>query len=321
MSLFIRDKKEIAMTQYNNHENSSNGGANFCNQAPGLMLAPTSTLILDSMLKGLSLFTIKEVYSAVAEQAEKLRLTYTDYLYELAQAETEQRHQKNVLNLLRLAKLPRNKLLLDFDIGRIPGLHPGLVKTLSEGTFIDRCENLLFFGSPGTGKTHLSIALAREWCLQGRKCLYVNAASLVQQLTTAKLNNKLATLLKSLDKKEVLIIDDISYVPYDKAETDLLFLLLAERYEQRSTVVTSNIPFSGWNQVFKDEMTTAAAIDRLVHHATILELNTESYRIATAKKQHNYGASNSAKSQTSDDLATKTQTNTTPEKEEIIMKT
>ena len=316
------------MTEYNDHnatkatdhDNSSNGYANSCNQTSA-MPAPASTLILDSMLKGLSLLTIKEVYSPIAEQAEKLRLTYTDYLYELVQSETEQRHQKNVLHLLRLAKLPRNKLLLDFDISRIPGLHPGLVKTLSEGAFIDRCENLLFFGNPGTGKTHLTIALAREWCLQGRKCLYINAASLVQQLITAKLNNKLSNLLKSLDKKEVLIIDDISYVPYDKAETDLLFLLLAERYEQRSTVITSNIPFSGWNQVFKDEMTTAAAIDRLVHHATILELNTESYRITTAKRQHDYVVSSSAKSKTPDDQVTITQTNLAPEKEEIIMKT
>jgi DNA replication protein DnaC len=316
------------MTSYNDnnttkttdHDNSSNGYANSCNQTSE-MPAPASTLILDSMLKGLSLLTIKEVYGPMAEQAEKLRLTYTGYLYELVQSETEQRHQKNVLHLLRLAKLPRNKLLLDFDISRIPGLHPGLVKTLSEGAFIDRCENLLFFGNPGTGKTHLTIALAREWCLQGRKCLYINAASLVQQLITAKLNNKLSNLLKSLDKKEVLIIDDISYVPYDKAETDLLFLLLAERYEQRSTVITSNIPFSGWNQVFKDEMTTAAAIDRLVHHATILELNTESYRITTAKKQHDYVVSSSTKSKTPDDQVTKTQTNSAPEKEEIIMKT
>jgi len=294
--------------------------------APRATSGPTSILILDNMLKSLGLLTIKEVYSKVAEQSEKIKLSYTDYLYELVQAEAEQRHQTNVLHLLKLSKLPRNKVLLDFDISRIPGLHPGLVKTLSEGNFIDRCENVLVFGNPGTGKTHLVIALAREWCLQGRKCLYINAASLVQQLITAKLNNKLSSLLKRLDTKEVLIIDDISYVPYDKAETDLLFLALAERYEQRSTVITSNVSFSGWNQVFKDEMTTAAAIDRLVHHSTILELNTESYRtesyrMSTAKKQQDYGAIDSAKSNPPEYQLTKTQANPTTKKEEITMKT
>jgi DNA replication protein DnaC len=241
---------------------------------------------LDSMLKGLSLLAIRDTYSKVAEQS--INLGCVDYLYELMQIETEQRHQKHVLQLIKKAKLPRNKLLVDFDITRIPNLYPGLINNLSEGRFIDRYENLLLFGNPGTGKSHLCIALAREWCLQRRKCLYVSAANLVQQLIIAKNANKLSNMLKLLDKFEVLIIDDISYVPYDRSETDLLFILLSERYEQRSTVITSNIAFSQWHQIFKDEITTAAAIDRLIHHAVILELNTESYRIATAKnKQHN----------------------------------
>lgn len=249
---------------------------------------------LDTMLNSLNLLAVRDVYRQVAERVIKEQLGYIEYLQELAKIEIEQRQQKTIMQLLKLAKLPRSKLLIDFDITRIPSLHPGLLKNLSTGDFIDRCENLLIFGNPGTGKSHLSIALTREWCLQGRRCLYLSAANLVQQLLSAKNGLGLNNFIKKLDRFEVLVIDDISYIPYEKTESDVLFVLLAERYEQRSTVITSNLAFSGWNQIFKDEMTTAAAIDRLVHHSIILELNTESYRIKTAKnKQQNLDHKNS----------------------------
>ena len=242
---------------------------------------------LDSKLISLNLLAMRDVYLNLSENMTKEQLGHIDYLDELTKIEIEQRHQKCVQQLLKLAKLPRNKLLLDFDITRIPGLHPGLVKNLSNGDFIDRNENLLIFGNPGTGKSHLSIALAREWCLQGRKCLYITAANVVQELLMAKSKMALSSAIKKLDRFEALIIDDISYIPYEKVESDVLFVLLAERYEQRSIVITSNLVFSAWGQIFKDEMTTNAAIDRLVHHSIILELNSESYRIRAAKdNQH-----------------------------------
>jgi DNA replication protein DnaC len=205
-------------------------------------------------------------------------------LKQLLQLEFERRHQARIDRLQKQAQIPRNKLLREFEVSHIAGLSRSVLNRLAEGEFIDRCENILIFGNPGAGKTHLGIALSREWCLRGRKVLYKTAAKLVQELIVAKQGLALNDLIKKLDRFEILVIDDISYCPYDRQETDALFILLSERYEQRSVVVTSNLVFSQWNQIFKDEMTTAAAIDRLVHHATILELNVlESYRVAQAK--------------------------------------
>lgn len=242
------------------------------------------TMSLDAMLGGLSLFAMRDSYQQLAEKDHS---TPVVYLQELAQIEMDHRQQKRIEGLLVKAKLPRNKLIEDFEFNRIPSLSPALIKRLIEGSFIERCENILIFGNPGTGKSHLSIGLAREWCLRGRRIFYTTASQLVQQLLVAKANLKLSELIKRIDKFEVLVIDDISYVPYERQETDVLFVLLAERYEQRSTLITSNLVFSKWDQIFKDEMTTTAAIDRLVHHSTVLELNTESYRLSKKRDDAN----------------------------------
>ena len=150
---------------------------------------------------------------------------------------------------------------------------------------MDHKENILAFGNPGSGKTHLLCAIGQELIRNGRKVYFATCSLLVQDLLKAKQQLQLARVLKKLSKYDALIIDDIGYVQQDRSEMEVLFTLLADRYERGSVMITSNLPFSKWEQIFKDPMVTAAAIDRLVHHSVILELNIESYRMAAAKKK------------------------------------
>lgn len=239
---------------------------------------------LEALLRSLNLKSFVRNYKDFAEKAHKQKLTHIAYLAELVQVESTERQSRKVERLIKGAKLPRGKTLDGFDLSKQPSLSPGRLKELAQGDFLDLCENLLIFGIPGAGKTHLSSSLAREWCLRGRRIFYTTAAMLVQELLVAKRDLKLNEMIKKLDGFEALVIDDISYVPYTRDETDVLFVLLAARYETRSVVITSNLAFSDWGTIFKDPMTTRAAIDRLVHHATILELS-ESYRQKEANKR------------------------------------
>jgi DNA replication protein DnaC len=158
------------------------------------------------------------------------------------------------------------------------------VTSLLDGAFLDRRENVLAFGQPGSGKTHLLCAVSQELIRQGRRVLHTTCALLVQELLIAKRDLRLPQMLKRLARYEALLIDDLGYVRQDRDEIEVLFTLLAERYERGSVLITSNLPFSQWEAIFKDPMTTAAAIDRLVHHSIILELNLSSYRMEHAKR-------------------------------------
>jgi DNA replication protein DnaC len=183
------------------------------------------------------------------------------------------------------------------DLKRLPPKVVQQTRTLLEGSFLDRRENVLVFGQPGSGKTHLLSAIGQELVRSGRKVLFRSCGLLVQELLLAKRDLKLPRLLKRLAGYPALILDDLGYVQQSREEMEVLFLLLAERYERGSVLLSSNLPFSGWEAIFKDPMTTAAAIDRLVHHSVIIELNVPSYRAEQAKKNRTARAADGAEAE------------------------
>ena len=236
-------------------------------------------------LKTLRLATVRECYGEQADLARKETLTYEAYLLELVNRECEMRAHNRVQRLLRESRLPLEKNLDTFDRTRLPTKVDGLVATLLEGDFLDRCENVLAFGNPGSGKTHLLCAIGQHLIQQGRRVLFTPCNFLVQQLLVAKRDLDLPRLLKRWDRYDALVLDDIGYVQHSREEMEVLFALLSHRYERGTIMITSNLPFSKWEQIFKDQMTTAAAIDRLVHHCVILELNLSSYRLEHSKSR------------------------------------
>jgi DNA replication protein DnaC len=240
---------------------------------------------LTRCLKALHLPTVRECYEEQAELARRESLSYEHYLLELMEREREERRHRRIARLLRESKLPLEKSLEAFDLKRLPRKVITQVKALLEGSFLDRAENILAFGNPGSGKTHLLCAIGQEMIYQGRRVLFTPCNLLVQELLIAKRELELKRILKRLTKYDALIIDDLGYVQQNREEMEVLFALLADRYERKSVMLTSNLPFSQWERIFKDPMTTAAAIDRLVHHSVILELNLTSYRLEESKKR------------------------------------
>ncbi len=240
---------------------------------------------LKDHLRELHLPTVRSCFEEMARRAEQETLSYERYLLELIERECQVRRQNRVERWLRQSKLPLEKDLPGFDLKRLPAKIARQVRTLLDGTFVDRKENVLAFGKPGSGKTHLLCAIGQELIRNNRKVYFSSCSLMVQELLIAKRDLKLSRLLKRLAGYDALILDDLGYVQQSREEMEVLFTLLAERYERGSVMITSNLPFSKWEAIFKDPMTTAAAIDRLVHHSVILELNLPSYRMEQAKKR------------------------------------
>jgi DNA replication protein DnaC len=238
---------------------------------------------LTQSLKHLHLPTIRECYEEVARQAERETLSYERYLHELVQRECDERSGNRTTKMLRESQLPLEKSLEAFDARRLPAKATRQLRTLLDGGFLERAENALVFGNPGSGKTHMLQAVGQELIRKGHRMLFTSCEMLVQELLIAKRELKLSKLIKTYSRFEGMIIDDLGYIRQTREEMEVVFTLLAERYERGSVLLTSNLPFSKWDGIFKDPMTTAAAIDRLVHHSIIIELNIPSYRLEHAK--------------------------------------
>ena len=239
---------------------------------------------LTACLKELHLPAVRSDYQELADSARREGLSYEAYLLEVVQRECQLRRQHRMERLLRSSRLPVDKSLAAFDLKRLPGKVAAVVRTLLDGSFVDRKENVLVFGNPGAGKSHLLCALGQELARAGRRVYFSSTNLLVQELLLAKRELRLPKAIKKLAGYAALILDDLGYVQQNREEMEVLFTLLAERYERGSVLITSNLPFSKWELIFKDAMTTAAAIDRLVHHSVILELNLPSYRMEAARR-------------------------------------
>jgi len=247
------------------------------------MSPSAQTAKLPMLLAALRLPTFARLWPEFCERANKEGWPAERLLAALCELELSEREQRRIQRHLVAARLTPGKTLDTFDFSLVPSVSKAKVRALAEGDgWLQAGHNLLAFGPPGSGKSHLAAAIGYELVQRGYRVLMATTSDLVQRLQNARRDLALTQEIAKLDKFDLLILDDISYVRKDQAETSALFELIAARYERRSIMVTANQPFSGWEAIFPDKAMTVAAIDRLVHHASIFEMNVESYRRRTA---------------------------------------
>jgi DNA replication protein DnaC len=253
--------------------------------------SPTATPAqsMAMMLRALRLPSFQRYAEEVAGKAEREGWTYGQYLKHLAELELIERTQRRQDRYLRQSDLPAGKTLSTLSRTRLSSKVAKVLPALCEGGFVERGDNVLAFGLPGRGKTHLVCAIGHELIRHGHRVLFAPTYALVQRLLSAKRDLRLEKDLAALDRFDVVILDDIGYVQQSREEMEVLFTFLAERYERKSVMITSNLVFSEWDRIFKDSMTTAAAIDRLVHHAVIVEMTGKSIRAEDAASNQKGG--------------------------------
>ena len=249
-------------------------------------MTPVTPAMVERITELFSIFKLPTAAAQLVPRFEQDRqLQALPVLLEVLEMEAGDRSERRVQRLLRTSALPPGKTLDTLDQTRLPQSLVQQLHKLANGAFLDRATNILAFGLPGTGKSHAACAVGHALIRAGHSVLFTPTYKLVQELLAAKRALELPRALRKLDAYELLILDDLGYVQQDADEIEVLFTLMSERYERRSILITSNLVFSEWDRIFKNPMTTAAAIDRLVHHSVILEFNVPSYRTETAHKR------------------------------------
>jgi DNA replication protein DnaC len=246
---------------------------------------PSALDALLVLLRALKLPAFARYAEEIATKATREGWTFGRYLHHLAELEVDERRVRRIDRALRDSDLPAEKTLATLSRSRLPQKVAKQMASLCEGGFVERGENLLVFGLPGRGKSHVVAAIGHELIQRGYRVLFTPTFALVQRLLAAKRDLRLERELEALDIYHAVILDDIGYVQQSRDEMEVLFTFLAERYERKSVLITSNLVFSDWIRIFKDPMTTAAAIDRLIHHAVIIEMTGLSFRNEEAQKR------------------------------------
>jgi len=240
-------------------------------------------VLLTHYLKKLKLPTMLGEHEKIARQCAEEGVDHSRYLLRLAELEVIERERRMVERRIRGAKFPASKSIDSFDFKALPDLNKVLVLELARAEFIIRRENIIALGPSGTGKTHLAIGLGLAACQKGMSVNFVTAAGLVNQLAEARDEKRLLRLQATLAKVQLLIVDELGYVPLSQTGAELLFEVISQRYERGSTLITSNLPFEEWTSVLGSERLTGALLDRLTHHVHILEMNGDSYRLKQSK--------------------------------------
>lgn len=242
-------------------------------------------MLLKHNLKTLRLPTMLAEYSKLSREAAEADENYDQYLLRLTELEVATRSANALSARIKSAGFPALKDLETYDFGVMPSLSKQKILELARGQWIEEKTNACFIGNAGTGKTHLSVALGQAACRAGKRVRFLTAATLVNQLEEAQKQYRLERLLSALEKVDLLIVDELGYLSFSRSGAELLFQVFADRYERRSILITSNLPFGEWGQVFQGERMTAALLDRFTHRCHIFEMNGESYRFRESSKQ------------------------------------
>ena len=247
-------------------------------------MTDTPQVLLQHHLKKLKLPTFQSEYAKLARQCATEGKDHVQYLLRLCELELIERERRMIERRIKAARFPATKSLDSFDFKAIPSLNKALTMELARCEFVDRRENVIALGPSGTGKTHVTLGLGLAACRKGLKVRFTTAAALVHELIEAVDDRRLQRLQKTLASQDLLLIDELGFVPLSKTGAELLFEIISQRYERGSIIITSNLPFDEWTEVFGSERLTGAILDRLTHHVHILEMNGESFRLRQSRK-------------------------------------